>query len=261
MNKFQINTIPKSRFIATIFIMVLVILISKNTHAQSKTIDVNHFDKVIVSPHIQVTFIQGDKETVTIENASVPADKINIEVKGKTLRIYLDGAKMVTKSEKIKGDGWKRKESIYKGTKVTATVTYTSLQELSLRGEETFVCASPLIQEKFRLAIYGESKVYLNEVQLEKLQATIYGESFLEIKAGVVTNQKFRAYGESKINGVEIKNKNTQISAYGSSSFRLKILKNLKITAFGESNITNTGDPVIDMGIIIGDVTIQNIDE
>jgi hypothetical protein len=135
------------------------------------------------------------------------------------------------------------------------------LEELSLRGEETFACKSPLIQEKFRLTIYGQSKVYLNEVQLEKLQATIYGESYLEIKAGTVTNQKFRAYGESKINGLEIKNKNTQISAYGSSSFRLKILDNLKITAFGESNIRYTGDPVIDMGIIIGDVTIQNIDE
>jgi len=261
MNKDHIKISRKNRFITTIFILGLMIFSGNNLQGQSKTIDVNHFDKVIVSPHIQVTFIQGDKETLTIENASVPADKINIEVNGKTLLIYLDGAKMVTKSEKIKGDGWKRKESIYKGTKVTATVTYTSLQELSLRGEETFVCVSPLIQEKFRLTIYGESKVYLNEVQLEKLQATIYGESFLEIKAGVVTNQKFRAYGESKIDGLEIKNKNTQISAYGSSSFRLKILDNLKITAFGESNITYIGGPVIDMGIIIGDVTIQNIDK
>ncbi len=243
------------------FLILTVIFYYNNAQAQSKTIDVNHFDKVIVSPHIQVTFVQGDQEVVTIEKASVPLDKLNIEVNGKTLRIYLDGAKMVTKSEKIKGEGRKRKQSIYKGTIVTATVTYTNLEELSLRGEETFVCKSPLVQEKFRLAIYGESKVYLEEVQLEKLQATIYGESYLEIKAGAVTNQKFRAYGESKINGLEIKNKNTQISAYGSSSFRLKILDNLKITAFGESNIRYTGDPVIDMGIIIGDVTIQNIDE
>ncbi len=259
MNKHQINTITKSRFIATIFTITLMILNCKNAQAQSKTLDVNHFDKVIVSPHIQVTFVQGDKEAVTIESASVPADKINIQVKGKTLRIYLGGAKMITKSEKIKGDGWKRRESIYRGTKVTAIVTYTSLQELSLRGEETFVCKSPIVQEKFRLTIYGEPQVYLNEVNLNTLKATMYGESYLEIKKGNVTNQKFKSYGESKVNGLEIGNRHTTIKAYGSSSFRLKVLENLKITALGEAIIAYTGNPIVDTGLIVGNITIQNI--
>ena len=261
MNKNEMTTRDRNRFITTILVLGVMILYNNIAQAQSKVIHVDHFEKVIVSPHLQVTFVRGDKEVVTIEKASVPLDKLNIEVYGKTLRIYLDGAKMVTKHEKIKGDGWKRKTPIYKGTIVTATVTYTNLEELSLRGEETFVCESPIVQEKFHLTIYGESKVYLNEVQLKKLQATIYGESYLEIKSGTVTNQKFRAYGESKINGLEIKNNNTQIAAYGSSSFRLKILDNLKVTAFGESTIGYRGNPVIDMGIIVGDITIQSLGE
>lgn len=79
--------------------------------------------------------MEGNEESVKIENAKVSEDKINIEVDGKTLRLYLDGAKTVTKSEK--GDIGKRKgkKSIYNGTMVTATITYNRRNALSIRGE------------------------------------------------------------------------------------------------------------------------------
>ena len=252
-NTYSIKLIP--------FMVFLCIFSIENTQAQAKTISVNHFNKVIISPHIEVTFKQGATETVTIETASVTDDKINIEVHGNTLRIYLDGAKMVTKSEKVKNGKRKGKRAIYKGTKVTATVTYINLEELSLRGEEHFVFESLLAQEKLRLTIYGESQVYLNNVDLNTLQTTIYGESYLEIKKGSIANQKYKAYGESTINSIEIKNQNTKVTAYGSSSFRLHVLGNLKITSYGETVIAYTGNPNISRGIIIGDATIEKIRE
>jgi len=48
--------------------------------AQTKIIAVEHFDKVIVSPHIQVDFIQGNEESVIIEDISIPMEKLNVEV-------------------------------------------------------------------------------------------------------------------------------------------------------------------------------------
>ncbi|MGB5498692.1 MAG: head GIN domain-containing protein [Maribacter sp.] len=227
--------------------------------AQNKTINVNHFEKVIVSPHIQAKFVQGDKEQVQIESSTVSKEKINVEVNGKTLRIYLDGAKEVTKNEKVKENGYKRSKSIYKGTVLKVTITYKTLNELSLRGEEKFVCESPLTGSQFKLIIYGESQVYLNQVKLAELQATIYGESYLEIRNGTIDSQKFTAYGETRINTLGVTNKNTKIVAYGEGSYRVNVSNRLKVTAYGEATIAYEGNPDVAKGIVIGEATIQRI--
>ena len=241
------------------YITILIIFGFKTTFAQTTTA-VNHFNKVIVSPHVQVTFIEGDKESVTIEKSTVSNEKINIEVNGKTLRIYLDGAKEVTKNEAVYEDGHKVKRPIYKGTVVSAIVTYKTLDDLSVRGEETQVCKSLLKGNKFRLKIYGESQVFLNEVNLGELRTTIYGESFLEIKSGSITDQKYIAYGESKINSLGIKSNTTKITAYGEADFRVNVSDKIKITAFGEATLGYRGNPEITKGLNIGDVQIDKID-
>ncbi len=242
------------------FSLLLFFLISvEYTQAQSDNIAVNHFDKVIVSPHIQVTFIEGNEESVSIQKISVSKDKLNIEVKGKTLRIYLDGAKEVTENEKYYKDGKKRTRSVYNGTIVTATITYKNIDELSLRGEEKFICKSPIVQDDFRLKIYGESQVIINEVALKSLQTTIYGESFLEIKSGTINKQKITAYGETKVNTLGVDNKTTKITAYGEGSYRVNVSEELKVTAYGEATIAYIGTPNVNTGIIIGEATIQKI--
>src|ERR1700733_9443883 len=92
LKKYFMLKLKYSITIVTIFLFV-------TSFSQTATA-VRHFNKVIVSPHIQVTFVEGNEESVVIEKSSVPKEKINIEVNGKTLRIYLDGAKEVTRNEK-----------------------------------------------------------------------------------------------------------------------------------------------------------------
>ena len=227
--------------------------------AQSDNITINHFNKVIISPHIQVTFIEGNEESVSIEAIKVAKDKLNIEVNGEVLRIYLDGAKEMTKNEKTFENGQKRKRSLYQGTIATITVSYKNLKELSLRGEETIVCESPLKMEKFRLKIYGESQVIINEVDLESLHTTIYGESFLEIKKGTIDRQKITAYGETKVNTLNANNITAKITAYGEGSYRVNVSENLKVSAYGTATIAYTGTPNVNTGIILGEATIQKI--
>src|SRR5260221_7970375 len=240
-------------------VTIVILLMFKAAFAQTSTA-VHHFDKVIVSPHIQVTFIEGNEETVAIEQSTVSKDKINIEVKNGTLRIYLDGAKEIDKNETTYENGYKQKRSIYNGTVVTATVTYKKLNELSIRGEETQVCKSLLKGDKFRLRIYGESHVLLNEVDLGELQATIYGESYLDIKAGSVADQKYTVYGESKINSLAIEGNTTRITAYGEADFRVNVSDEIKITAFGEATLAYKGNPRINKWFHIGEMQISKID-
>ena len=101
--------------IVLFFVISMLAFVSRIGNAQEIT-KVAAFEKVIVSPHIEVILVAGNEESVTIENAKVADDKINIEVVGKTLRLYLDGAKTVTKSEKANTEHWKGKRSIYEGT-------------------------------------------------------------------------------------------------------------------------------------------------
>lgn len=243
----------------TTFIILFTLLSIQTSFAQTKTVDVDAFDKVIISPHIQVVFRQGDIETVAIESSNVSEDKINIEVNGKTLRIYLDGAKEVTKSEKTNKNGHKQTKSIYNGTVLKATVTYKNLEELSMRGEEKIVCDSPLKGEKFNLTIYGASQVYLNEVDLGYLKTIIYGESYLELKEGNLGRHKITAYGETKVNTLGVESEEAKIVAYGEGSYRLKVSDELKITAYGEATVAYEGSPKINKGIIIGEATIRKI--
>lgn len=227
--------------------------------AQTKTLKVDSFDKIIISPHIKATFVQGDEESVYFEYANVSEEEINVEVEGKTLRIYLDGAKTLDRNEKVRGNGYNMSRAYYEGAEVKAIITYKSLETLSVRGEEIIRCESLMDQKNFTLRIYGESQVYLSDVNLERLKVTIYGESYLEVQKGTVDHQKFTAYGESKVNTMAIDNTFTRILAYGESDFRVNVADRLKVTCYGETHITYEGSPKVDRGIVVGEATIRKI--
>ena len=245
----------------SIFFLIIIFLGITNSIAQTKVIPVKSFVKVIVSPHIQVNFEQGDQESIIIEDIDVPLEKFNVEENGKTLHIYLEGAKTVTKSEKVEEEDRKVKRSIYKGTIVKATVIYKNLEELSLRGEENFVCNSPLKTEKFDLKIYGESEVDFINVNFNNLNTTIYGENTLRIKSGVIGHHKITAYGECEVKTLEVESESVKITAYGEGEFRIMASDELKVTAYGEAEVFYKGNPTINKGIVLGDAEIKKISD
>ena len=225
--------------------------------AQNKSENLAPFDRVIISPHIQVTFKEGNQESIVIEENKMSPETLNIEVHGKRLHLFLDGAKITSPTTKIKKEGWEQKVPTYKGTVVKAIVTYKKLNTISLRGEQQFEFTSLIEQDKLRLKIYGKSKVYFNELELKDLKATTYGESYLEIKKGKIENNKFTAYGESEINTLAIENNTTKLTVYGEGKFNFNVSKRLKVSAIGEAKITYTGDAILKKGINIGRAEIS----
>lgn len=245
--------------IKSIALFVVLLAGVSQLFGQSATLSVKPFTKITISPHIEVTLKQGEQETVIIEEAEVPREKINVEVVNGTLRIYLDHAKMYTKNKKVKGDDWSGREDMYDGTMVTANITYKTLEKLSVRGEETIRCVSPIVQNEFELTIYGETKIYLSGASLQKLSVAIYGESYLEIEKGKVKEQKYRAYGESEVNTLKMDNAFTKITAYGESEFKVNVADKLKVTSYGEAEIEYKGNPEVDKGINLGETSIRKI--
>jgi len=241
-----------------LFTTSLIILISASLKAQEVT-SVDQFNRVIISPHVQATFIKGDKESVTVHSCTVSKDKVNIESNGKTLRVYLDDAKETTKNERVYKNGREINTPIYTGTVLTVTVTYKTLDLLSVRGKETILLKSKLDQEDFGLTVYGTGKVYIEDVALNKMQTTIYGESYVELKSGKIEEQKFTSYGESEVNALKISSKVAKATLYGESKLNLNVSDLIKVTSFGESKVGYKGDPEIKKGITIGGSRIFKI--
>jgi hypothetical protein len=255
---FQLKSKAKKTSLA-VFALISFLLFSNQSTAQSEVIDVETFDKIVVSPHIEVIFKKGEKESVSIESITVHMTKLNVNVKNNTLNISLDGAKVVTDTKKENANGYEKKTSIYKGTVVRAIVTYKEVNSLDLRGEERFVFESDINSKKLRLKIYGESQVYFNEVDITNLLVSIYGESYLEIKQGKIETQKFTAYGESKVNTMNVESTETKLTAYGDGTFQFNVSEKLKITSYGEATINYSGNPTLNKGIVIGETKITNV--
>ena len=239
--------------------IIALVAIGQVVSAQTKT-SVAAFHKVIISPHIAATFIQGDEESVTILERTVDANKINIEVNRKTLRVYLDDAKETTKHKKVLNNGVKMKVPIYKGKVLTIKVTYKTLDNLSLRGEQQATCTSLIDVDGFYLKIYGESQVTFNEVNIKDFDVDVYGESQLTIKKGITENQRITAYGEGDINLEHIDNKNSILKAYGESKFRVQSSKRIKFTSYGEAQLYYKGQAELVKGLSLGASEINRID-
>ncbi|RZL09977.1 MAG: DUF2807 domain-containing protein [Pedobacter sp.] len=226
--------------------------------AQKKTVD--HFEKIIVSPYIKVTFVQGDEESVVLEDLKVDDSKLHIEVSDKTLHIYLDGARFIPKNEKEYTDEGTQTRPLYDKTSVTATITYRALRDLSIRGEEEQLCKSPIAGDKFILHVYGESKVVMNKVNLQQLHTTLYGESTLEIKSGSIREQAYTCYGEGVIDALAVTGRSARLKAYGEAEFKLNLSDRMKVTAFGEAKVYYKGSPEISKGLHFGELALVRID-
>ncbi len=239
-------------------IVAALILISQVVLGQTKT-TVGSFNKVIISPHIETTFVQGEEESVTILENRLSNDKVNIEVKSGTLRVYLDDAKVTTKHKKVVRNGMKIKEPIYKGKVLTIRITYKNLDNLSLRGEQKTLCTNLINTDNFYLKIYGESQVTFNNVNFKEFDVDIYGESKLTVLKGKVEQQNITSYGESEINLVGVDNSVSKLKAYGEAEFKVMTSDLIKFTAYGEAEVFYKGNPDIDRGLSFGESRISQI--
>ena len=233
------------------------LLILATSTLYSQTITTGSFHKVIVSPFIEATFIESDQERVVINSSVVDLNKLHIETKNGTLRVYLEGAKEIPHNPRANRNSG---DQSYSNRSVTITIYYKKLDALSLRGEEHFRCLSPLSTEHFTLTLYGESAIIFAAVHINELRTTIYGKSFLEIESGSVNKQSYTCYGEGRVNTAAISGEEAKLTAYGEADFIMNVSGRIKISSFGEATLRYKGNPQIVKGINVGGVDVARLD-
>ena len=226
--------------------------------ADAQTRPVDHFHKVMISPYIQASFVQGDEESVAINSCIVDSSKLHIEVHHGVLRVYLDGARDIPHYEH--NEGYNGNGHLYRDHSVVVTVHYKKLDALSLRGEEKYLFESPITARTLRLWVYGESTVLFTEVHIQNMHTTIYGQSTLDIRSGEVNWQNYTCYGEGKILGTTIAGRAAKVTAYGEAEFQVNVSDRIKLTAFGDAKLRYMGNPAIVKGIHLGDVDVKRME-
>jgi hypothetical protein len=209
------------------------------------------FDKISVSPKINLVLEKGDKESVRITYSNISPGKINVEVVGNKLKIYLDQARLVDKREHS-SENHNSRVSMYHDVTVTAYVTYRYLKELEMRGEEELICQSEIDTDKFKLKVYGKAEVNLASLKAHKFKASLYGVNNIKIKSGESAHQVYRLFGENKIDTRGLESATASARIYGEGRLRMKANDEVRINAFGEPDIDISGNPHISRGIIIG---------
>jgi hypothetical protein len=249
----------KKLFLSSATAIICTILFCSIARAQTINKPLPHFDKLVVSPLVNVVLTEGEQEHIRLEYSGVESDKINYIVKGKTLRIYLDDARITVKTRKhYDEDGYEYKKPIYRNVQITAYVTYRQLRSLEVRGEETVICESPLVQDEFQLKIYGQSKVTLASLETDHLKAYLYGENKLTIQSGSSETQKYRVYGENRIDTRNFTSKHISAGSIGESKLSLHASGQLRVTTVGESNVYNSGEGQTTKRLTIGTANVQN---
>jgi len=224
----------------------------------SQTITTRSFHKVIVSPYIEATFVQGDQERVVVNNSDVDPNKLHVETSNGTLRIYLEGAKVIPRESRDNRRNGGR--PLYPDHAVTATIYYKNLDAISLRGDERFMFTSPLLAERLTLKLYGEPAITFAEVHIDDLRATIFGEGSVEMQSGSVHKQSYTCYGEGKVNTAAISSAEAKLTAYGEADFSLNVAERIKITSFGEASLRYKGNAQVVKGIHVGGVDVARLD-
>ena len=233
------------------------IMLSAIVNAQEIQKDLNAFDKIILSPRINLILQKGDKESILIKYSNVSSDKINIEVSNNRLRIYLDDARLVEKQKKTHDENYSSKASIYRDAVITAYVTYRELKVLDVRGEEEVTCDGAIDSEKFKLKAYGEVEITLASLHTKNFKAVLYGENKLKIKEGQAGHQRYRLYGENKIDTQALSSETVSTTIYGEGRLSVNASDEIRINAFGEPQVNVSGNSHISRGIIIGRADIR----
>ncbi len=229
-----------------------LMMLSLSLNAQEMKKDLASFEKIIVSPKINLVLAKGDHENIRLVYDNVSLSQINVLITGKTLHLFLDHARVVDTRKKIYHNNHTSRVSIYQNANITAYVTYRDLKRLEVRGEEEVTCDSLIAGEKFKLKAYGEAEITLAKVTADKFKASLYGRNKVRINAGATEQQTFRLFGENRIDTRMMESVNASSRIYGEGRLAITATNRFHLTSFGEPYVEVNGLPEIRKGIMIG---------
>ena len=225
--------------------------------AQTISQPLHQFTKLHAGPYINVVLQEGENEHIRIEYSGIAPEKINYLVKRKKLSIYLDDAKYTVKTEKVLEDGYERRVSVYQGVQITAYVTYARLKSIQKCGEEKVTCEDPLVSKKFKIRMFGESKLQLASLYAGRLKVQLFGDNSLTIRNGESFEQRYRLFGDNTVDTEKMEGFKISTSLFGDNRLNLYASDEISLWGIGEVKLQYSGDPRLSR-FVLGEATINS---
>lgn len=198
--------------------------------ANAEVRHVTGFNAIDVSGAIDLYISQGTEEAVAISaNSDEIRSRIRTELKGTTLRIYLDGH----------GLNWR----IWGNNKMKAYVTFKSLSFVEASGACNVKTTGTIKQNSFKVEMSGASD-FTGDVAVSQLKLDASGASNIKV-SGTATTTTIDASGACSIKGYDLKTDICKIEASGASNVRITVNKELNAEASGGSTVFYKGTGLI----------------
>jgi hypothetical protein len=239
----------------TLSVITAALFITSAAFSQSFERKLRSFDKVIVSPKINLVLIPGEKESIRIEYSGVDEERILIEQRGRKLHVYLEDAKILDIGEP-QDNMFDRRER-YRHATLTAYVTFKHLTHIETRGEGDVYCDGKIEAKRLKIKAWGAADIRLAYVDAATVKARLYGENMLNILEGDAGHLSYKMYGVNKIDTRGLRSVTSSTTIYGEGRINVNTTEELRVNSFGEPSVYVTGGPVITKGIVIGRANIR----
>jgi len=143
----------------------------------------------------------------------------------------------------IKKDSWNN----FSNKKVIVNITMPSIEALGVSGSGQAEIIDAVKAMAFDMGVSGSGKIYINDINSDKLECGISGSGDVIIKgSGNSAKANIDISGSGSYTGESLKIESADISISGSGSCLCNVSGTLEAHVSGSGNITYTGNPRID---------------
>jgi hypothetical protein len=205
------------------------------------------FEKVAVSDRIDLLLEKEDTPSAFVTYDDVSKEDIIMEVKGKTLRIYLKGCRRGCMDHG------------HQNARIKVNLSYRNLSKLVVMGSQRVEQIGALDEDRFVLKAYGDSDIIMDEVRSYGFKVALFGDGNLRVNGGSVNHLVVKSFGDQEILLGRLSSEHAKLQAFGESDVDLQTHQELNISVFGESSIRYSGNPWVNRKIVLGELQLQSL--
>ncbi len=190
------------------------------------------FTSVALEGHGDLTLIHGSTPSVVIETDPETLEHLKVEVENGRLvlgmKSWLDHL----------FHSWK---------KVNYTVTYTSLEAISVSGSGK-VKADQVMSDRFKFHISGSGSFATQQVTTNELEVHISGSASIDL-AGMTQREELHISGSGKVTARDLVCQSAQVRISGSGDLALNVTEELDVSISGSGSVRYLGSPKVQQSI------------
>lgn len=198
----------------------------------TETREVSNFDRVELKSIGELTIIQGEPETLTIEAESNIVRRVKTDVWGGTLTIEFTGG--------VLGD-------VIPTEPIRYELTMKDISGIKLSGAGRIYSAS-IATRYLDLDVSGVGDVIIDDLEAEDLEVDLSGAGTIDL-AGKVDDQDVKLRSVGNYSGGGLESYHAQIALSGAGTATLWVTEELDVEISGVGSVDYYGDPVVSQDI------------